>query len=86
MSLSAPTLDDMPRLESIRTKPDVRREQRKAMYAGARKSHCYKHAYTRKQALTQANTLMNEGAPYLRTYKCERCGCWHLTHQAQRSR
>jgi hypothetical protein len=77
--------EDAPITESIRTHTDKRREERKTVRSHARKSHCYKAAYSRKQALTQANTLLKQGfAEYVRAYKCRTCGSFHLTSQAPR--
>jgi hypothetical protein len=77
--------EDAPTIEKIHTHVDERREQRRTMRAHMRKSSCYKAAYSRKQALTQANTLIKQGiAKYVRPYKCRTCGYFHLTSQASR--
>jgi hypothetical protein len=77
--------EDAPTIEKIHTHVDERREQRRTMRAHMRKSSCYKAAYSRKQALTQANTLLKQGfTEYVRAYKCRICGYFHLTSQAPR--
>ena len=77
--------EDAPIIEKIHTHTDERREQRSKVRSHLRKSGCYKAAYSRKQALTQANTLLKQGfAKYVRPYKCKNCGYWHLTHQPPR--
>jgi predicted Zn-ribbon and HTH transcriptional regulator len=64
---------------------DERREQRRTMRSHMRKSSCYKATYSRKQALTQANTLLKRGiAKYVRPYKCRTCGYFHMTSQPPR--
>src|SRR6202011_3333682 len=85
--MKKPADDDTSRFERIHSKANERREGVKARKARAKKGRCYKQAYARKQALTQCNALLSEGAaPYLRTYKCWRCNHWHLTHQPPRNR
>ena len=77
--------EDAPTIEKIHTNTDERREQRSKVRSHLRKSGCYKAAYSRKQALTQANMLLKQGfAKYVRPYKCKFCGYWHLTHQLPR--
>ena len=83
MSRRSNSLDDGPRIERIHTNAHEHRQGRKNRYAQSRsRGSCYKHAYSRKQALSKCNELLAMGAaPYLRTYKCPKGGHWHLTHQ-----
>ena len=53
--------EDAPIIEKIHTHTDERREQRSKVRSHLRKSGCYKAAYSRKQALTQANMLLKQG-------------------------
>jgi hypothetical protein len=77
--------EDEPLFEKIHTMTDERRETRKRVAAKQRKSACYKTAFSRKQALTQKNSLLTRGvAAVLFTYKCKDCGWWHLTHKSPR--
>ena len=79
-------LEDAPLTEPIHTTRHDRQEVNKKVRAQVAK-RCYKHAYARKQALTQKNTLIKRGyAKYLRVYKCKRCHSWHLTSQEERQR
>lgn len=77
-------LEEAPRFERIHTMQDQRRENRKVIAHHMRKGRCAKHAYSRKQGLTQATTLMKQGVPFLRIYKCTKCDFWHLTHKHDR--
>lgn len=81
--MSLELLEEAPLFEPIRTMVDERRANRKAIARHMRKGKCAKHAYSRKQALTQATTLMKRGVPFLRIYKC-RYGFFHLTHKKDR--
>ena len=78
--------EDAPTIEKIHTHTDERREQRSKVRSHLRKSGCYKAAYSRKQALTQANMLLKQGfAKYVRPYKCKNCGYFHLTSTRPRA-
>jgi hypothetical protein len=77
--------DNQPLFERIHTHTNEVRESRKNRLQRARKGHCAKTAYTRKQALSRCNELLSQKvAPYLRTYKCQNCRHFHLTHQPPR--
>lgn len=80
-------LDEISLTEPIRTRTDKRRETVKTArrYKAKQNLLCYKHAYSRKQALSQMNYLLSIGqVKFLRTYKCKRCRHWHLTHQEEK--
>jgi hypothetical protein len=87
MSRRSISLDYAPRIERIHTNAHEHREGRKNRYAQTRlRGSCYKHAYTRKQALGKCNELLAQNAAqYLRTYKCQKGGHYHLTHQTPRN-
>jgi hypothetical protein len=77
--------EDAPTIEKIHTHVHKHRERDKRTSSAIRRSICYKAAYSRKQALTQQNTLIKQGeATYLRIYKCKFCRYFHLTHQPPR--
>lgn len=82
----AAVIDELPRIEPIRTRRNARFESIKVIRARLRKApRCYKKAYAHKQALTACSTLVKQGERAdLRVYKCRRCNFWHLTHQPER--
>jgi hypothetical protein len=78
-------LESEARFERIHTKRHERREGIKNVAARLRKGHCAKRPFSRKQALTSIGAHRRfKGAKFLRSYKCPRCGHWHLTHKPQR--
>lgn len=77
--------DDLPTYEPIHTGEQERRENMKNVKARLKKGKCAKKAFSHKQAMTRANQLMAfKNLPYLRAYKCPKCGYWHMTHKKQR--
>jgi hypothetical protein len=72
-------LESDPLFEPIHRSANTRREAIKK--TKARKSHCYKLAYTRKQVLTARSVVMRDRKlSALYVYKCTKCHYWHLTH------
>lgn len=40
-----------------------------------------KACYTKKEAQTMVNEIMRKGRGLMRTYHCEECNTWHLSHK-----